>query len=99
MCSENQTPCDKTKVRRVSISTKAPRSCTVFVMTPPNELTSEGGRDDRGVPYHAESTLSSAQVLKFLVLEARDPRGPGDVTKRLVYVRTSPSSTHHGCPP
>ena len=40
------------------------RSCTVFVMTPPNEHTSEGGRDDRGVPYHAESTLSSAQVLK-----------------------------------
>ena len=44
---------------------RAPRSCTVFVMTPPNEHTSEGGRDDRGVPYHAESTLSSAQVLKF----------------------------------
>ena len=35
-------------------------------MTPPNEHTSEGGRDDRGVPYHAESTLSSAQVLKCL---------------------------------
>ena len=35
----------------------------MFVMTPPNERTSEGGRDDRGVPYHAESTLSSAQVL------------------------------------
>jgi len=34
------------------------------VMTPPDEHTSEGGRDDRGVPYHAESTLSSAQVLK-----------------------------------
>ena len=33
-------------------------------MTPPNEHTSEGGRDDRGVPYHAESTLSGAQVLK-----------------------------------
>ena len=43
---------------------RAPRSCTVFVMTPPNEHTSEGGRDDRGVPYHEESTLSSAQVLK-----------------------------------
>ena len=27
-------------------------------MTPPNEHASEGGRDDRGVPYHAESTLS-----------------------------------------
>ena len=36
-------------------------------MTPPNEHTSEGGRDDRGVPYHAESTLSSAQVLKVRV--------------------------------
>ena len=36
----------------------------MFVMTPPDEHTSEGGRDDRGVPYHAESTLSSAQVLK-----------------------------------
>ena len=44
---------------------RAPRSCTVFVMTPPNEHTSEGGRDDRGVPYHAEPTLSSAQVLKY----------------------------------
>jgi len=33
-------------------------------MTPPNKHTSEGGRDDRGVPYHAEPTLSSAQVLK-----------------------------------
>ena len=32
-------------------------------MTPPNEHTREGGRDDRGVPYHAESTLSGAQVL------------------------------------
>ena len=30
----------------------------------PDEHTSEGGRDDRGVPYHAESILSSAQVLK-----------------------------------
>jgi len=29
-----------------------------------DEHTSEGGRDDRGVPYHAESTLSGAQVLK-----------------------------------
>ena len=36
-------------------------------MTPPNEHSSEGGRDDRGVPYHAESTLSSAQVLKARV--------------------------------
>ena len=42
---------------------RAPRCCTVFVKTPPNEHTSEGGRDGRGVPYHAESTLSSAQVL------------------------------------
>ena len=47
---------------------RAPRSCTVFVMTPPNEHTSEGGRDDRGVPYHAEPTLSSARVLKWLGL-------------------------------
>ena len=30
-----------------------------------NTPGSEGGRDDRGVPYHAESTLSSAQVLKL----------------------------------
>ena len=37
-------------------------------MTPPNEHTSEGGRDDRGVPYHAESTLSSAQVLNKLYI-------------------------------
>ena len=40
------------------------RPC-LFVMTPPQPVnTSEGGRDDRGVPYPAESTLSSAQVLK-----------------------------------
>ena len=26
--------------------------------------TREGGRDDRGVPFHVESTPSSAQVLK-----------------------------------
>jgi len=32
---------------------------------PPHEHTSEGGRDDRGVPYHAESALSSAQVLNW----------------------------------
>ena len=46
---------------------RAPRSCTVFVMTLPNEHTSEGGRDDRGVPYHAESTpypVLKTQVLK-----------------------------------
>ena len=42
---------------------------------PPNEHTSEGGRDDRGVPYHAESTLSSAQVLKFT---KKQPRGHTD---------------------
>ena len=51
---------------------RAPRSCTVFVMTPPDEHTSEGGRDDRGVPYHAESTLSSAQVLKALQPNRRE---------------------------
>ena len=44
---------------------RAPRSCTVCCHDPPpmNTPVSEGGRDDRGVPYHAESTLSSAQVL------------------------------------
>ena len=46
-------------------------------MTPPNEHTSEGGRDDRGVPYHAESTLSSAQVLKGA---HRELRKSGDAT-------------------
>jgi len=53
---------------------RAPRSCTVFVMTPPNEHTSEGGRDDRGVPYHAEPTLStsSAQVLKHMWVQLDD---------------------------
>ena len=44
---------------------RAPRSCTVFVMTPPNEHTTvREGETIGGVPYHAESTLSSAQVLK-----------------------------------
>ena len=34
-------------------------------MTPPNEHTSEGGRDDRGVPYHAKSirNLNTFSVL------------------------------------
>ena len=32
-------------------------------MTPPNEHTSEGGRDDRGVPYHAESTRSTRRTV------------------------------------
>ena len=45
------------------------RSYTVFVMTPPNEHTSEGGRDDRGVPYHAESTLY--QVLKCSIIRIK----------------------------
>ena len=53
---------------------RAPRSRTVFVMTPPNEHTSEGGRDDRGVPYHAESTLSGAQVLKVCESQASAQR-------------------------
>ena len=39
---------------------------------PPNEHASEGGRDDRGVPYHAESTLSSAQVLKLRPIAVRE---------------------------
>ena len=43
-------------------------------MTPPNEHTSEGGRDDRGVPYHAESTLSSAQVLKTAAVSSMRAR-------------------------
>ena len=55
---------------------RAPRSCTVFVMTPPDEHTSEGGRDDRGVPYHAESALSSAQVLKLFRQTKRKTEGP-----------------------
>ena len=42
-----------------------------LTMTPPHEHTSEGGRDDRGVPYHAEPTLSSAQVLKLTRHTAR----------------------------
>ena len=42
-------------------------------MTPPDEHTSEGGRDDRGVPYHAESTLSGAQGLKLSLPTERRP--------------------------
>ena len=54
----------RTQTNPPSLQQRAPRSCAVFIMTPPNEHSSEGGRDDRGVPYHAESTLSSAQMLK-----------------------------------
>ena len=43
---------------------RAPRSCTVFVMNPTHEHTSEGGGDDRGVPYQAESTLSTLKFKK-----------------------------------
>ena len=49
---------DETTRQRRTSSTRAPSPlCNL-------EDASEGGRDDRGVPYHAESTLSSAQVLK-----------------------------------
>ena len=44
---------------------RAPRSCTVFVMTPPDEHTSEGGRDDRRGPVPCgidPIKCSSAQV-------------------------------------
>ena len=51
------TACDGT----FTLHSAAPGSISAF---PPNKHTSEGGRDDRGVPYHAEPTLSSAQVLK-----------------------------------
>ena len=61
------TACDGT----FTLHSAAPGSISAF---PPNEHTSEGGRDDRGVPYHAESTHAeryseivlpiSAKVLK-----------------------------------
>jgi len=51
----------------------------VFVMTPPMNTPVRGGRDDRGVPYHAESTLSSAQVLKKRKASAR---GQGKASER-----------------
>ena len=47
-------------------------------MTPRHEHTSEGGRDDRGVPYHAESALSSAQVLNLKHTGIKKPRETGD---------------------
>ena len=52
---------------------RAPRSgSTVFVMPPPpHEHTSEGGRDDRGVPYHAESTLFLCSPLLLFHLVVR----------------------------
>ena len=56
-------------------------------MTPPNEHTSEGGRDDRGVPYHAESTLSSAQVLKLLDHLGRKIKTDTSVLQVLLTVR------------
>ena len=55
-CNENHEPDSHELVREGTYMNDPP---------PPNEHTSEGGRDDRGVPYHAESTLSSAQVLKL----------------------------------
>jgi len=57
----------------------APAACTYLdpvpcLLGPPpmNTPVSEGGRDDRGVPYHAESTLSSAQVLNAVTHEERE---------------------------
>ena len=38
---------------------------TVFVMTPPMNTPVREGETIGGVPYHAESALSSAQVLKL----------------------------------
>ena len=55
-------PLSQPKARVEHILDPAP--CLLCLMTPPNEHTSEGGRDDREVPYHAESTLPSAQVLE-----------------------------------
>ena len=66
---------------------RAPRSCTVFVMTPPNEHSSEGGRDDRGVPYHAESTLSSAQVLKMIEMLTENRQWPLSVSADVAAAR------------
>ena len=50
-----------------------------------NEHTSEGGRDDRGVPYHAESTLSSALVLNNFTIQA-----PLTALKKPTLVSTIP---------
>ena len=44
----------------------------VFVMTPPKKHTSEGGRDDRGVPYTMRNRphkCSSAQTKQTPLLE------------------------------
>ena len=58
-----------TNSRKVFLQACTP--ITVFVMNPPNEHTSEGRRDDRGsrTMVHAESTLSSAEMLKFFTGE------------------------------
>ena len=47
----------------------ASAACTLILYRvcydpPPMNTPVREGDDDRGVPYHAESTLSSAQVLK-----------------------------------
>ena len=49
---------------------RAPRSCTVFVMTPPNELTSEGGRGDRGVPCSRYPPPPPGRALVVALLRA-----------------------------
>ena len=71
----------------ILLQQRAPRSCTVFVMTPPNEHPSEGGRDDRGVPYHAESALSGAQVLKLSTILLLGPHPPVKRVSRVGLVQ------------
>ena len=66
--------------------------------------TSEGGRDDRGVPYHAESTLSSAQVLKTsglppTGLTGTTRRGHPDVAGRRRAPGCSPPDLRQTAPP
>ena len=68
-------------------------------MTPPNEHSSEGGRDDQGVPYHAESTLSGPQVLQSNLFLARSSTSPVYVSRHVQDpLIASPLETHIQAP-
>ena len=58
-------------------------------------LSSEGGRDDRGVPYHAESTLSGAQVLKHWIGSIDSAHGTGPLDR--LAARGPHASKHLRC--
>ena len=71
---------------------RAPRSCTVFVMTPPNEHTSEGGRDDRRGPVPCGIDPIQCSSAQAHTQKCR-------LTSISIHFSAKTRSTVHACPP